>query len=111
MIESISMGKLLFQGKLSRSDTIVYSDHMNTKWWIKSRTKVEVGDLEEVFQAEPEVVVFGLGFMMPISVSDDAVAALKDKEIEVYVEKAEKAAEIYNEFTAKKKTIGLFHLL
>ena len=111
MIESISLGKLLFKGKVSRSDTIVYSDHMNTKWWIAGRTIIEPGDLEEVIQAEPEVVVVGLGFMMPLSISDAAVAALEEKGIEVHVEKAEKAAELFNEFTPKKKTIGLFHLL
>jgi hypothetical protein len=111
MIDSISMGKLLFKGKLSRSDTILHKDHMNTKWWINSRTTIEVCDLDEVFAAEPEVVVIGLGFMMPISISDAAVNALKEKGIEVHVEKSEKAGELYNEFSVKKKTIGLFHLI
>ena len=111
MIETVSLGKLLFKGKVSRSDTIVYKDHMNTKWWINSRTCIEPGDLDEVIKAEPEVVVVGLGFMMPVSISDAAIAALEDNGIEVHVEKSEKAAELFNEFTPKKKTIGLFHLL
>ena len=111
MIESISMGKLLFKGKVSRSDTIVYPDHMDTKWWIKSRNCIESEDLEDVLKFEPEVVVVGTGFMMPISISDDAVNTLKSAGIEVFVEKAEAAAEIFNENTPKKKTVGLFHLL
>ncbi|HAK47488.1 MAG TPA: hypothetical protein DCO79_16405 [Spirochaeta sp.] len=111
MIESVSMGKLLFKGKVSRSDTIVYSDHMNTKWWIESRTTIEPVDLEDVFKAEPEVVVVGLGFMMPIRISDEAVEAMKAKGIEVHVDKAEKAAELFNKFSSSKKTVGLFHLL
>lgn len=111
MIESVSMGKLLFKGKVSRSDTIVYSDKMDTKWWIKGRSCIESCDLENVLAAEPEVVVIGLGFIMPITISDDAVNTMKSKGIEVFVEKSEKAAELYNEYTGKKKTIGLFHLL
>ncbi len=111
MIESVSLGKLLFRGKVSRSDTIVYSDHMNTKWWIESRNSIEPGDLDDVFKAEPEVVVVGLGFMMPIKISDSAVHALKEKGIEVFIEKTEKAAEIFNKYLPKKKTVGLFHLL
>jgi len=111
MIESVSMGKLLFKGKVSRSDTIVYPDHMDTKWWIKSRNCIETCDLEDVLNFEPEVVAIGLGFMMPITVSDDAVETLKSKGIEVFVGKAEEAMEFYNENTAKKKTVGLFHLL
>lgn len=111
MIESVSMGKLLFQGKVSRSDTIVYKDHMDTKWWLKGRTIIDACDLEDVLKAEPEVVVVGLGFMMPITISDEAINVLEAKGIKVHVEKTEKAAEIYNEFTAKKKTIGLFHLI
>ncbi|MDC7227274.1 MAG: MTH938/NDUFAF3 family protein [Spirochaetales bacterium] len=111
MIDSISMGKMAFMGKVSRSDTIVYPDHMNTKWWIAARTTIEPADLEDVFKAEPEVVVVGLGFVMPISISDAAISALEEKGIEVLVEKSEKAAELYNEISTKKKTIGLFHLL
>jgi len=111
MIESVSMGKLLFKGKVSRSDTIVYSDKMDTKWWIKSRNCIEICDIENVISAEPEVVVVGIGFMMPITISDEAVESMKSKGIEVFVEKSEKAAELYNEYTGKKKTIGLFHLL
>ena len=111
MIESVSLGKLLFKGKVSRSDTIVYKDHMNTKWWIENRTCIEPGDLEEVIKSEPEVVVVGLGFMMPIKISDAAVAALKNKGIEVFVEKSEQAAELFNKYTAEKKTVGLFHLI
>ncbi|MBI9104692.1 MAG: hypothetical protein JEY99_19915 [Spirochaetales bacterium] len=111
MIESISMGKMLFQGKVSRSDTIVYADKMNTKWWIESRNCIEIGDLDEVFKAEPEVVVVGLGFMMPIKISDSAVAELEGKGIEVLIEKSDAACELFNENVGKKKTIGLFHLL
>ena len=111
MIESISMGKLLFKGKVSRSDTIVYPDKMDTKWWIASRTCIEPGDLESVISFEPEVVIVGTGFMMPISISDSAIESLKSAGIEVFVEKAEPAAEIYNEQASKKKTVGLFHLL
>lgn len=111
MIESISMGKMLFKGKVSRSDTIVYSDKMNTKWWIKSRNCIEICDLEEVYAAGPEVVVVGLGFMMPITISDEAVSDMKNRGIEVFVEKSEAAADLFNEHTGKKKTVGLFHLL
>lgn len=111
MIESISMGKLLFKGKVSRSDTIVYPDHMDTKWWIKSRNCIESCDLEDVIKAEPEVVAIGLGFVMPIKISDDAVETLKSKGIEVFVGKAEEAFEFYNANTDNKKTVGLFHLL
>ncbi|MBI9105778.1 MAG: hypothetical protein JEZ04_03480 [Spirochaetales bacterium] len=111
MIESVSMGKLLFKGKVSRSDTIVYPDHMDTKWWIKGRNCIESCDLEDVLKSRPEVVVVGLGFIMPITISDEAIETMKTAGIEVFVEKTEEAMDVYNKNTAKKKTVGLFHLL
>ena len=111
MIEFISMGKLLFNGKLSRSDTIVYKDHIDSRWWINNRTYIDVCDLEDVFAEEPDVVVVGVGFFNPVTIADQAIETMKSKGIEVIVEKAEKAAEIFNEMVEKRKTVGLFHLL
>lgn len=105
------MGKLLFNGKLSRSDTIVYKDHIDNRWWINNRTYIDICDLDDVFAANPEVVIVGLGFFNPVKISDGAVEALKLKGIEVIINDAEKAAEKFNEMVEKKKTIGLFHLL
>jgi len=96
MIESVSLGKLLYKGKVSRSDTIVHSDRMNTKWWIKNRTCIEISDLEEVFSVDPEVVVVGLGFMFPITISDSAVDEMKSRGIEVFVSKTDAAVGMFN---------------
>ncbi len=111
MIESVTMGKLLFQGKVSRSDTIVYKDHMNTKWWIKSRNCIEMEDLEDVLSVSPKAVIFGLGFMLPITVSDSTVRELEKMGIEVFAGKTEEAAEVFNSKVKKMTTVGLFHLL
>jgi hypothetical protein len=111
MIESITFGKLLFLGKVSRSDTIVYPDHMDTRWWLKDKNCIGPEDLEEVLKAAPEVVAVGLGFMMPIRISDDAIDLMKQNGIDVFVGKAEEAAEVFNKHAGTKKTIGLFHLL
>jgi hypothetical protein len=111
MIESITFGKLLFKGKVSRSDTIVYPDHMDTRWWLKDKTCIGPEDLTDVLEAAPEVVTVGLGFMMPISISEDAVKLMGQNGITVFVGKAEEAAEAFNTHAGTKKTIGLFHLL
>ncbi len=111
MIESISMGKLLFDGKVSRSDTIVYKDRINTKWWLKAGNRIELADLDEALAADPEVLVFGLGFMIPVTVSDQAVQELKSRGIEVFVGPSEEAAEVFNKKVKEKRTVGLFHLL
>jgi len=111
MIESISFGKMLYKGKVSRSDTIVYPDRMDTRWWLKDKTCIGCDDLGEVLKASPQVVTVGLGFMMPIRISDEAVNLMKSPGITVGVGTAEEAAEAFNRYTATQKTIGLFHLL
>jgi hypothetical protein len=111
MIDSISMGKLLFDGQVSRSDTIVYKDRINTKWWIKAGNRIELADLDEALAAEPEVLVFGLGFMIPVTLGDQVVPELKHRGIEVFVGPSEEAAEVFNKKAARQRTVGLFHLL
>lgn|SRR5690554_1881459 len=111
MIESISFGKLLYKGKVSRSDTIVYPDRMDTRWWLKDKTCIGSDDLVDVLKVSPEVVTVGLGFMMPIRISDDAVNLMKSLGIMVFVGTSEEAAETFNHYTGTKKTVGLFHLL
>ncbi len=111
MIESISLGKLLFMGKVSRSDTIVYNEHMDTKWWIKGRNMIDVCDIQDVLSEKPDIVVVGLGFIMPIKISDQSVEKMRGKGIEVFVGKSDEAAKVFNDNIAKRKIIGLFHLL
>jgi hypothetical protein len=111
MIESISMGKLLFKGKVSRSDTIVFKDKMDTKWWIKERNSIQMCDLESVMAVNPEVIVFGTGFMLPISMSIETQKEIKRKGIELIIEKSEEAMEIFNSKVKDKETVGLFHLI
>lgn len=111
MIESISFGKLLYKGKVSRSDTIVYPDHMDTRWWLKDKSCIGPDDLVDVLKAAPEVIAVGLGFMMPIRISDDALKLMKQNGITVFVGKSEEAAEVFNQHAGTKKTIGLFHLI
>ena len=111
MIESISMGKLLFNGKVSRSDTIVFKDNMDTKWWIEERNNIQMCDLESVMAVNPEVIVFGTGFMLPISMSIETQEEIKNKGIDLIIEKSEEAMEIFNSKVKEKETVGLFHLI
>lgn len=111
MIDYISLGKLLYNGKVSRSDTIVFPDRMNTKWWINKRTIIEIDDLSEVIDELPDVVVVGTGFIRLIQLSDEARRFLEDKGVTVIVDRSEQAANVYNEICKNKKAIGLFHLI
>jgi hypothetical protein len=111
MIESISFGKLLFKGKVSRADTIVFKDHMDTKWWIKSRNCIEMEDLDSVLATSPKSIIVGTGFMNYIKISDNALEELKKLGIEVIVQNSTDAAETFNEKIKKSNTVGLFHLI
>ena len=111
MIDSVAMGNLLFKGKVSRSDTIVYKDHMDTRWWIKSRNCINIEDLDSVFAANPKAVAVGLGFKMPITISDAAVEEMKTRGIEVFVGKTDEAVKFFNDNEDQKTTVGIFHLI
>ncbi|MDR1894586.1 MAG: MTH938/NDUFAF3 family protein [Spirochaetales bacterium] len=111
MIDSVSLGKLLFQGKVSRADTIVFKNHMDTRWWIKSRTTINIEDLDSVFAAQPQLVTVGLGFRIPIKIADEAVEELKKRGAEVFVGTTEEAVKEFNANFDAKAVVGLFHLV
>ncbi len=111
MIEYASFGKLVFEGKVYRSDCIIEGKKINSRWWRKEGNKLSIDDIEDVVREKPEAVVIGIGFVNLLDVQKSAVTELEGKGIEVIIEKTDKAVEIYNKLDEGKKVIGIFHLV
>jgi len=110
MIESYAFGRMDVDGRTYTSDLIIFPGRINDSWWRKSGHIVCLEDIEDVFKAEPEVLVIGTGFYGIVKVEEEVKRRARSQGIELIIEKTKKAVQSFNEFASKKKTIGAFHL-
>ena len=110
MIESYAFGRMDVDGHTYTSDLIIFPDRVNDSWWRKSGHNLCLEDIEDVLKEKPEVLVVGTGFYGKVSVEEEVKSHAQSQGIELIIEKTKKAAQSFNEFASKKKTIGAFHL-
>ncbi len=109
-IESYEFGKMVVGGETFRSDVIVYPDSVKSGWWRKEGHRLDIQDLREVIEADPEVVIVGTGCYGRLVVPDELVEEIARKEIELRASETSVAIESYNNISKDKKTVGVFHL-
>ncbi len=116
-IEHYSFGRITIDGKTYTSDVIIYPERVNSSWWRKAGHNLEVDDLSEVINAQPQVLVIGTGASELMNVPKETLSHLESKGIEVHVEKTDKAVELFNKLQSEirrggkdKIVIAAFHL-
>ena len=109
-IEHYSFGKITIDGKPYTSDVIIYPDKVNSSWWRKEGHNLNVEDLNDVIKAKPQVLVIGTGASGLMKVPKETVSHLESKGIKVYIERTEKAVELFNTLQKDKTVIAALHL-
>ena len=107
-VEHYSFGRIIIDGKTYTSDVIVGNEI--TKWWRKEGHVVQLEDIHEILKQNPEVVIFGTGKYGVMKVSEEVINELKSRNIEVIIEKTEKAVKVFNEMIGKKNVVFAVHL-
>ncbi len=67
-------------------------------------------DLREILKENPDILIIGTGNMGIMKVPNELPEQLQGENIEIYVERTKKAAEIFNSTDKTKKVIAAFHL-
>ena len=112
MIEYVSFGRLVFKGKVYRSDCIIKGHEINSRWWRKKGDKILYEDLEDVIKSNPEIIVIGRGFMNFLDIPESTIDKLRNDGIDVEVKDTMEAVNIYNDLDeGNKKVVGVFHLV
>jgi len=109
-IESYSFGKIKIDGKVYKSDVIVYPDRVNSSWWRKEGHRLQMEDLKEVMKEKPDLLVIGTGSFGVMKVPKGTERALEDAGIDLIIEKTGRAVDAYNRESTGRKTVGAFHL-
>ncbi len=110
-IETCSFGLIVIDGKQYTADLVIYPDgHIADSWWRKSGHSLSIGDIGELIENEPEVIIAGTGvngLMKPVKGLEQM---LSEKGIEFISVPNQEAMELFNELSSEKRVGACFHL-
>jgi hypothetical protein len=109
-IESYSFGKMVYDGRVYTADLIIFPGRVFSNWWRLAGHHLHMEDLVEVLAEKPDVLVIGTGKMGVMQVPGALREELKQKGIELVVEKTGEAVRVFNSADRTKKVVGAFHL-
>jgi hypothetical protein len=109
-IQHYSFGRITIDGKTYTSDVIIYPDRVNLSWWRKEGHFLQMDDLRDVLDAQPEVIIIGTGYSGVMRVSDEVTSSLKSMKIDAHVARTTDAVDLFNEISEKRRTVACLHL-
>lgn len=109
-IEHYSFGRITIDGKNYTSDVVIYSDRVDSSWWRKEGHRLQIEDLKDIIEAEPEVLIVGTGAYGVMVVPTETVEFLKKKGIKLMADKTMSACDTFNKISGTGRVIAALHL-
>ncbi|MBZ9578081.1 hypothetical protein KJA13_03580 [Patescibacteria group bacterium] len=118
MIKEYHFGSITINGKTYDYDVEVRWTGEVLSWWREESHLIDVGDVKRAVEQGPETIIIGTGESGVAKVTEGAQNFIKEKGIELIVDKTGEATKTFNiikeeskeEEGEQKKVIGLFHL-
>ena len=111
MITEFSFGKIVVNGKTYNSDIKIIDGQVISEWWRRSGHRVEIEDITDVLEAEPEVLVIGKGSPGLLKSTASLRDHLAANHIELIEKKTSKAIEVFNKIYKRgRKVAAGFHI-
>ncbi len=109
-VESYSFGEMVVDGEKYTNDLILLPDRVIPNWWRDQGHRLSADDLEDVFEAQLEVLVVGTGANGVMDVPRQTRQAVEEAGIELKVARTGEAWQMYNDLQDRRATAGAFHL-
>ena len=106
MIDHYSFGKITVDGMTYTSDIKIIDNMVIQNWWRKDGHSICRDDVEDIIDAKPDIFILGTGNFGILKVPADFKEYLKECNIELIVEKTEKACETFNLVKDRKVAFG-----
>ena len=111
MITKFSFGKIVVKGKTYSDDIKIVSGRVVAEWWRKSGHRVEIEDITDILEAEPDILVIGKGSPGLLKSTPSLRDYLTANRIELIEKKTSKAIEVFNRlFRQGRKVAAGFHI-
>lgn len=109
-VESYRFGHMVVDGEKHTNDLILLPDRVVPNWWRDQGHRLSAADLDQVFDARPEVLVVGTGASGVMDVPPQTRRAVEEAAIELRVARTGRAWKLYNQLQEERPTAGAFHL-
>ena len=118
MIEDYQFGSITVDGETHNHDVQVFWTGDVFDWWRKESHVVDVEDIIDVVEQNPESIVIGTGQGGMMKVTEAAKKFIEGRGIKLFIDHTEQAIKTFNirkedsreENGKPEKVIGLFHL-
>ena len=106
-LTNYSFGRLTIDGREETKDVIVLPDRIVTGWWRKDGHALVLEDLADVLDELPERLVVGTGAYGQMRPDPRALAALRERGIEVEALQTDEAVRRYEELDPRRAAAAL----
>lgn len=117
MINEYHFGSITIDGKIYNHDVEVRWTDEVLEWWRQESHVIDIGDVKRAAEQNPDIIIIGTGEMGIAKVAENAQKFIKEKGIELVIDKTGEAVKTFNimkeeseEEGKQSKVIGLFHL-
>jgi len=109
-VESYEFGRMVVDGKTYTNDLILLPERVVPGWWRDRGHRLNIADLEDVIDAQPQVLVVGTGAHGAMKVPQKTRQAIQEAGIELRIAETGDAWHTYNHLQDERETAGAFHL-
>lgn len=109
-ITNYRFGNLSVDDDTFTSDVIIYPDRVRSHWWRKEGHRLDIADLQEIFDGQPKVLIVGTGYYGRMKVPDETRRLVADQGIEMTIASTPEAVELFNTMRASADIVAALHL-
>jgi hypothetical protein len=109
-IDHYEFGRLVVGGQEFHHDLIIFYDRVRPQWWRVEGHRLQVIDLEDVWQEKAEFLIIGTGAYGAMKVEKEVKEKALQVGFQLIVQPTREAVKTYNQIEAQSKAIGAFHL-
>ena len=111
MIDKFSFGTMTVDSQTYHTDIKIINDTVVPDWWRISGHSVDVDDIQDILQSEPDIVVIGKGDPGYLRVADTLKAHAANHGITLIVENTSEARKTFNRLCREGRNVaGGFHV-
>jgi len=110
MIDFYDFGRIVINGRQYTTDLIVFPDRVKDSWWRKEGHNLDIKDLDEAVQDNPEVLIVGTGYSGLMKVPAKTRGYVESKGIELIAQRTAEACKTFNRLVKSKKVVAALHL-